>query len=223
LVDLLDWCWNERPGDTLDVRMAAQPQYLTDELSHDELPPRDPLLIEMEREVLRIWRAFARRRDILVAVMCDAWRGGTIILRGFMADDVKRQIVKIPAAWLSDPWLSCPWEQEELRPLDGAPMGTPHFRELMGYPGSRKTRAANRPAKASQHDIELAYLATWPEGGPQPGKRAAEEWAKEHGHSVRAARLIHTKRHATEQNESQTVTGAKVGANGPLRAHTRKT
>jgi hypothetical protein len=214
----LDGIWDGRGFGGLDVLMSRQPRHdLGAELPRrhdlgagDALPVNDPppdpylaFLAETEPKVLKNWRAGARRRDVLVATLCDAWRSGAILLRGFRADDFKRRLVEIPAAWLSDPWLSCWWQQDELRPLDGAAPGTPHFR---GLAARQVAAAASGRRERSLEVIEPAFLA-WASGEQVVTKRVAEKWAEGQGFSVQVVRDLHSKHLAAKQEENQTIAG----------------
>ena len=218
----LDGIWDGRGFGGLDVLMSRQPRHdLGAELPRrhdlgagDALPVNDPppdpylaFLAETEPAVLKNWRAGARRRDVLVATLCDAWRSGAILLRGFRADDFKRRLVEIPAAWASDPWFACWWQQNELRPLDAAPGGTPHFRGLAAYPG-RQIVAVER----SPELIEPAFLA-WTKG-EQVTRRTADAWAKAQCFSVQVVRHLHSKHLAAKQGEKQTIVDEQWTKNG---------
>jgi hypothetical protein len=83
-VNLMDreWFADQPPlSESLDVRMAA--------LDIPQLSPKkqtdDPPAIETE--MIALCRAAARRRDILVADLCDALRNGSIRALGFQASD----------------------------------------------------------------------------------------------------------------------------------------
>ena len=140
---LIDHLWRSRGGSAmpLDVRMIPYQRPLPDSLP-EALPP-DPVV----QEQLAVWRRAARRRDSLVAALCEALRRGTYICTGFLATDPMRQQVVISSEWWADSSFQLSPLKAKTVPVDGLP----HYRGM-------RLAAAGQPdvATIAQGEVRAA-------------------------------------------------------------------
>ena len=108
----------------LSLRMAIEPRVTVG-------PPAvlTPIHPDAARRLL-VLRLACRRRDALAVELCERLRSGALVADAFHADDPTRAEHPIPCGWWGDAAVECSWQAGELRPIDGAARGTPHYRGL---------------------------------------------------------------------------------------------
>ena len=176
---LIDHLWRSCGASAmpLDVRMIPYQRPLPDSLP--QALPLDPVV----QEQLAVWRRAARRRDSLVAALCEALRRGTYICTGFLATDPMRQQVVISSDWWADSSFRLSPLKAETVPLDGSP----HYRGIRIAPGAvgqhdaRPEQVTNKPPvseKALRQWWFGEYLPASRGGGALPSRESDEAAAK---------------------------------------------
>ena len=177
---LIDHLWRSRGGSAmpLDVRMIPYQDPLTVRTLPKALPPD---LVVQER--LAVWKRAARRRDSLVAALCEALRRGTYICTGFLATDPMRQHVVISSDWWADSSFQLSPLKAETVPVDGSP----HYRGIriapraVGQHDARPEQVTNKPPvseKALRQWWFGEYLPASRGGGALPSRESDEAAAK---------------------------------------------
>jgi hypothetical protein len=154
---LLNWAWGSGGKGAVAYlyHMGVKPPF--DPSRRPKEPASNDWRVAVLARVILIYRVAARRRDLLVARFCAALRTGRIIAEGFRASDVARRIRPITTPWWSDSALLCVWRTSELRPCEGAPAGTPHFRGIALKPGKapRRKGSGGRQSKETVRVVAL--------------------------------------------------------------------
>lgn len=129
---LFDAMWTTPPGGVLplDIRMALLPPIVLVMVRQHELRRSYTPI----RHRLDLARLASKRRDSLLTQLCERLRDGWLVATAFAANDPQRTSTDVPAGWWADPAVACAWGADELRPVEGAPIGTPYYRGIVLVP-----------------------------------------------------------------------------------------
>ena len=220
---LLDHLWTRGPGVgglPLDLRMALTPRIDLGEGSSEQ--SADSLLWQ---DSLRIARTAARRRDLLVASLCDSLRSLRWQAAGFQPGDVSRTLSPIVKEWWGDRHMICRWIDDQIAPSQETTPGRPTFLSISFACLIRVPAAAHensRGAAQVENDCLVWLVRSWPASDPQAKSAWLTQARGQFGSSLSEAAFNRAWSEAAQTHVAMSAKGRPPGLNGQKKTKTQR-